>query len=127
LDPKDYHEMRKQCEREKEDLKVLTMKNTSDRLDAKKGLKAAIENLINVGKAYGEANLRQKIAILGSTFPEKIFFDGQNCRTQRINEFLALGLLIDRDLHKTKTGQPIKNIVLSRWVISTGIEPISKV
>ena len=125
LDPKDYQEMRKQCEREKEDLKVLTMKNTSDRLDAKKGLKAAIENLINVGKAYGEANLRQKIAILGSTFPEKIFFDGQNCRTQRINEFLALGLLIDRSLHKTKMGQPIKNIVLSRWVIATGFEPMT--
>jgi hypothetical protein len=36
LDLKDYHEMRKQCEREKEDLKVLTMENTSDRLDAKR-------------------------------------------------------------------------------------------
>lgn len=127
LDPKDYTEMRGQCDREKDKFKTHLAQKTADRLDTKMGLKKAVGGLLNIGKAYSQADLEQKISILGSTFPEKLFFDGQNCRTQRINEILGLMLLTDNNLRKIKTGQPIRNIVLSRWVISAGIEPTSKV
>jgi hypothetical protein len=33
-----------------------------------------------------------------------------------MNEVLGLMLLTDNGLRKIKTGQPIKNLVLSRWV-----------
>lgn len=56
-----------------------------------------------------------------------IEFDGKKCRTQKINEALALCLSIDEDFSKKKDRKLHEKLEVSCLVASTGIEPVSKV
>ena len=62
-----------------------------------------------------------KHKLLGSTFPEKIIFDGNKCRTTKMNEAVALILNIDRCVQGKKNGQDRKKKDLSIMVTSSGI------
>ncbi len=65
---------------------------------------------------YENAGLKAKKAIVSSTFPEKLFFDGKKCRTPRINEVLLRALNADKGFRKTKSGLTPQNLVLSALV-----------
>lgn len=55
----------------------------------------------------------QKREILCSTFLEKIIFEKNKSRTERLNEVFYHMLQIDRNIQKQKTGQIHKNLILS--------------
>jgi len=69
--------------------------------------------------------LNGKQKLLGSTFGEKLIFDGKNCRTGKINEAVSLILNIDRGLQRNKKGQADNKIDLSNQVGYTGFEPVT--
>ena len=58
---------------------------------------------------------------------EKLSFDGEICRTERINDVLRFILQIDKDLPEHKRGDFSNKLELSRLVAPAGIEPASKV
>ena len=81
--------------------------------------------LSNLEKTFNQADPNLKREILSSTFPEKIIFDGKNCRTPRLNEVLYQILLIDKNIGENKNGQLHQKLKLSDKVEHIGIEPMT--
>ena len=52
--------------------------------------------LSELGTTFSEASGTTKISLLSSIFPEMLEFDGNQCRTKKLNEALALCLRIDK-------------------------------
>jgi site-specific DNA recombinase len=88
-------------------------------------LEQGIGMLSNLEKTFNQADPRQKREILSSIFPERLIFDGNNCRTPRLNEVLYQILLIDNNLVKYKSGQLHKKLKLSAKVELRGVEPLT--
>ena len=89
-------------------------------------LKNGINALDNLKEHYTNSSIRDKQQLISSIFPEKFEFDGNKCRTTRINDVLRYILQIDKGLGKEKSGQLSKKIELSTLVESPGIELLSK-
>ena len=64
--------------------------------------------------------------MLSSIFPEKIQFDGKNCRTPIINEAVRLILATDKGSRDKKERDKLENSGLSLRVEPGGIEPPSR-
>ena len=90
-----------------------------------KKMERALNAFKDVATLYQMKALGDKANLISSIFPEKLSFDGNQCRTTRINEVLRLALNIDKGLRKNKTGQLSKKLVLSRVVELQGVEPWS--
>ncbi len=82
-------------------------------------LQKGIQQVKNLSNLYRSGDLDLKVRLLSSIFPEKFIFDGEKCRTPRINELLLRILLINKGSRKIKAGQLSKKLELSRWVEST--------
>lgn len=54
----------------------------------KEKLEYAISLIKNLGILFKEASPEVKIKLIGSIFPEKIIFDGENYRTKSYNQVL---------------------------------------
>lgn len=81
-------------------------------------LKYGVNMLYNMQKVYINGGVSEKQVIISSIFPEKIYFSGNKCRTQRVNEVLRSILLINSDLENKKSGQIYQNLELSTLVES---------
>ena len=77
-------------------------------------------------KCYKNSSVKRKQKLLSSIFPENLFFEGDKCRTTRINDVLRFILQIDNKLNDKKRGQFTTKLKLSSRVESEGIEPSSK-
>jgi len=67
-------------------------------------IRKAVEALNNLGVNYRNSSADRKIKLVGSIFPEMIEFDGNKCRTPKINEAAALCLNVDGRLRGNKKG-----------------------
>ena len=83
--------------------------------------------LSELGTTFSVASGTTKISLLGSIFPEMLEFDGNQCRTKKLNEALALCLSIDKGSRSFGKRKIHKKLDVSYLVASTGIEPVSKV
>ena len=63
----------------------------------------------------------EKRQIIGSVYPEKLIFDGDQLRTTRINEAVRLIYSLDKELAEKETGQSGENPTLSCDVGMTGL------
>jgi site-specific DNA recombinase len=95
----------------------------TDNTEYEDWIKNGIDILVNFKKHYQHSDVAQKQQLLGSIFPEKIDFDGSQCRTTRINEVLAHILLIDSKVKSKKKRQISSKLKLSRLVAPPGLEP----
>ena len=91
--------------------------------DFQKYLNKGLGVLKNLDNIYTNSDLKGKHNLLGSTFVEKLIFDGKNCRTGKINGAVSLILNIDKALEGNKKRQDDKKIDLSRIVGNEGFEP----
>ena len=66
-------------------------------------------------------DLDGKHQLLGSTFPEKIIFDGKKCRTTKMNEAVSLIVRVDKGLKKGKKKQVNQKTDLFTIVGPTGL------
>lgn len=86
-------------------------------------LDKAIENLAKLESVWIEATTIKKRQIIGSIFPEKLVFDGENFRTTRVNEAVGLIYRLDAAFPQKKNGTSDIFIDLSHQVIPLGLEP----
>ena len=93
--------------------------------DFQKYLNKGLGVLKKLDNIYTNSDLKGKHNLLGSTFVEKLIFDGKNCRTGKINGAVSLILNIDKALEGNKKRQDDKKIDLSRIVGYTGFEPVT--
>ena len=76
----------------------------------------AFHQLKDFQKTYKNSEIHHKKELISSIFPEFLEFDGEKCRTPRINDVLRFILQIDRDLPKNKKGQISNKLSLSLLV-----------
>ena len=91
-----------------------------------KWLKSGIHMLYDIKNHYLNSQIAEKQKLISSIFPENFYFDGEKCRTTRINDVLRCILQIDNDLGDKKSGQFSKKLELSTLVESPRIELGSK-
>ena len=92
----------------------------------KSWLKSGVNILADMKNHYLQSDVADKQKLISSIFPEKISFDGDKCRTTRINDVLRCILQINSDLEDKKSGQFSKKLELSTLVESGRIELPSK-
>jgi site-specific DNA recombinase len=90
-------------------------------------VKQGLQAMRNLGSHYQKADSKSKVLLLSSIFPEMIEFDGEKCRTTKINDALALCLSVDGDSSKKEDGKIHEKLEFSRLVASSRIELLSKV
>ena len=84
---------------------------------------SGLDLLENLCETYRNSSVQLKQKIIGSIFPEKIFFDGKQCRTTKINQAVLLILSVDKGFKANKKGQHPINKMLSSLVEKMGVEP----
>jgi len=109
-----YTRYTNESESNKQELDNLRISSTG----FKQKLEKAYRVLNNFDRLYKQSDIYGKQRLISSIFPENIEFDGNQCRTTRINDVLRYILLIDKELAKNKKGQISKYLSLSRLVES---------
>ena len=83
----------------------------------------SINLIANMGKFFEQAPMEVRIKLLGSIFPEKIEFDGENYRTNSFNKMLEYIYQNTNQLCKKKNENDYKNHSHSRLGCPVGLEP----
>ena len=68
----------------------------------------AVSLLGNLAEYYSQASTTTKKRIVGSIFPEKIYFENNSYRTTRINEVVALVFNVDKGLKQNSLTKIVK-------------------
>jgi site-specific DNA recombinase len=83
-------------------------------------LKKALNAVSELGNSYFKAGPDAISRLLSSIFPEMIEFDGNKCRTPKINEAILLCLNADKGFGGNKSGKLHEKLEVSRLVEPTG-------
>lgn len=86
-------------------------------------LDKALNSLSRLDTLYEEADTKRKREIIGSMYPEKLTFDGNDYRTSRLNEAVELIYKLGEGFSQNKKGQISKKTDLSLQVGLLGFEP----
>ena len=124
LDASEYRDIKKRY-----DLINATLareKVAIDSLDSNfmKYLKNGFSFLKNVDGYFENANTEVKQKIVCSIFTEKLVFENSQYRTPVFNEVVSLIMQENNELQKIKKGSDQNNLMTSRLVVRTGIEPV---
>jgi site-specific DNA recombinase len=82
-----------------------------------------LDLLLNLDKYYNAKNTEIKQKIIGSVFPEKLYFQDNEYRTTKLNEAVELLCKTDKGLDKKKGGKKTDFSESSLRVGPLGIEP----
>lgn len=125
IEDEDYIQIKDECKQ-----KIYSLEQKLDRddteaqiVDIDKLVEEALEVTTNLGKLYREGTSGTKRSIIGSIFPEKIFFDGIQCRTTRLNTIVGYIFQTTSELCKNKNRKNELNFHLSGLVPRAGVEP----
>ena len=123
LSKEDYYSMRNRYTEEKNSTEYKISEIKNNKIGLKKSLEKGVKVQVDIGKTYNTADLPDKRKIISSIFPENLEFDGEKCRTPRINEVLRLILLINNNKINKKSGQFSELLDVSAKVNLEGVEP----
>jgi len=65
-------------------------------------LKRCIEKIPDLHRMCSQSDIEGKSRLLGSTFPQKLEFDGKKCRTAYLNSIILRILLMDKEYSEKK-------------------------
>ena len=89
----------------------------------KKMIDYSINLIANMGKFFEQAPMEVRIKLLGSIFPEKIEFDGENYRTNSFNKMLEYIYQNSKQLQGKRKESDLKNHSQSHLGCPVGLEP----
>jgi DNA invertase Pin-like site-specific DNA recombinase len=90
IDGADFKTIKSDCENQIMTLEVKLNAIEDEKADIAPTLNKAVDRLAQLDSIYENASTIRKRQIIGSMFPEKITFDGQNFRTAKLNEAVSL-------------------------------------
>ncbi len=123
IDGLDFKAIKSECEKQISVLEAKIGSMSEETGDLGPVLEKAIENLAKLDSLWIEATTIKKRQIIGSIFPEKLIFDGENFRTTRVNEAVGLIYRLDVAFRENKNGTSEIFSSLSHQVIPLGLEP----
>ena len=126
IDVSEYQKLKSKLVAEATNLKQISVPKDVIKKELKEKLKSSVNMLGNLSNAMMSMGIEEKHQVLSSIFPEKIQYDGKNCRTLKMNQVLLLLLSIDKGSRGPKNGTNSKKMGLSQGVEPAGVEPASK-
>ena len=122
----DYKTMKIEIEEELENMnrEELRIRQGMENYDTK--IDDCLDVVLNLDKYYDTKNTEVKQKIIGSVFPEKLYFQDNEYRTTKLNEAVELLCKTDKGLGKKKGGKKTELSVSSLRVEPEGVEPSSK-
>jgi site-specific DNA recombinase len=123
LDPDDYRKIKIETEERINRLEAKLTTGNNSITSVEPLLNKVISHISQLATLYDEGTTERKRKIIGSIFPEKLTYDGIECRTTRINEGLRLMLLFYSKLNGKKKGTNQVFSDLSQDVTTVGFEP----
>ncbi|HUX84023.1 MAG TPA: hypothetical protein VMV20_02235 [Chitinophagaceae bacterium] len=90
-------------------------------------LDQAMSNLSRLDTLYEQGTVALKRQIIGSIYPEKLTFDGNQYRTNRLNEAVRLIYTMDKGFSEIKNRKSNKKMCFSGKVPLSGLKPDSPV
>ncbi len=109
INPEDHQRMKNSIEVRRENVNTKLASLKTQNVDIEKKLGHAINVIRNMDEILSSASVNHKILLIGSIFPEKIQFDGENYRTNSYNKVLEWIFHNPNDLYNKKKKEPIKN------------------
>jgi site-specific DNA recombinase len=105
IDPDDYRAMKSEHEERLNRLQVKAsaLATQTENFDAL--LNVGLDNLFRLNEIYHNGTIIEKRQVIGSVYPEKLSFDGEQLRTTRINEAVRLIYTLDKGLPENEKGQ----------------------
>lgn len=126
LDGNEYREIKRECETEITTLETKLFDASNPKINIEHQLKDAVEVISKLDLLYQKGKVNIKREIIGSIFPEKLWFDGQEHRTTRTNNIVDVIYFISRRLKsKKKWTNDVKTCLPTR-VGPPGLEPGTK-
>jgi site-specific DNA recombinase len=125
ISTEDYPEIRQRYSESLNDLEDRLDQLTEDNEDKRLMIRNALTVVNNLGNYFEQSDSKNKIKLLGSIFPEMIEFDGEKCRTTRLNQAVALCLTADKGYSQKENRILPQNLEVSGWVENTGFEPVA--
>jgi len=126
INPSDFREMHSRYSEQKRLAEKELNSLTEDTTGRTVMLRKAVSMVSKLGDFYANADTDSRLRLLSSIFPEKLEFDGEKCRTPRLNHAVALCLSIDGHFSEQKNRTLSNKLVVSGWVEPEGVEPSSK-
>lgn len=120
IDTADYRAIKAESERKATELEAKLIEASKNTAGIQGLLDKAVDSLTRLDQLYADGDVKKKRQIVGSIFPEKLFFDGFRYRTARLNEAVRLIYKLDKDFSQNKNGQTEENPDLSIFVPRTG-------
>ncbi len=122
IDADDYREMKSDYAGmiNKLEVRLASMNNEAD--DIEELLKNGIDRLLNLKMLYEQGKLAETRDLIGSIYPENLYFENNALRTTRINEAVQLIYLINSEIDKHKKRTKSKKTSLSFMVGDEGFE-----
>ena len=122
IDGADFKKIKSDYEKQIMTLEAKLNAIEDEKTDIAPTLNKAVDHLAQLDSIYANASTIRKPQIIGSMFPEKITFDGQNFRTAKLNEAASLIYSLDAAFRANKNGTSDLESNLS-LVIPLGLEP----
>ena len=90
-------------------------------------LNAGLDNLFQLNEIYHDGTIIEKRQVIGSIYPEKLTFDGDQLRTTRVNEVVRVIYTLDKAFseNEKRTKREYSCFVLSSRLGRTILEPVS--
>jgi site-specific DNA recombinase len=123
INPEDHQRMKCSIEVRRENINTKLASFGPQNVDIEKKLSHAINVIRNMDEILSTASVEHKILLIGSMFPEKIHFDGENYQTDSYNKVLDWIFQNTNDLQDKKKEETDKKPVSSVSVPGAGIEP----
>ncbi len=123
IDALDFKAIKSESEKQITQLEAKLNEIQDDKGDIRPFVVKAVDQLAQLDKIYGEGSTIRKRQLIGSIFPEKLTFDGENFRTARLNEAVQLIYNLDMAFRENKNGTSLDFSNLSHQVNALGLEP----
>ncbi|MBN3582825.1 recombinase family protein [Algoriphagus aestuarii] len=123
IESDNYNRMSKKIKKEIFSLEAQIKEVEGQETNLEKHFRFGLSMMKNLSYFYKIAEIPIKQKIIGSIFPEKLIFDGENYRTERLNSFISLISSESKGLKRFKTKQATKISGLSNMAPPLGLEP----
>ena len=127
IDLEDYNFFKNKCEvmlnEQEANLTPQSLDKKTSLKSVKRMISEVIDGLSRLKEIYEKGGNSKKQAIIGTIYRDKLSYDENGLRTNKINEGVALIPVINSYLSENRNGRDRKPLQLSHLVLRAGIEP----